>query len=79
MTPACLCLAIPCPALIPSRLCSAANAGFLGVRLSDLVVPGMQFCIVVNFMVDAPWLFSACPALRDCPLLIMAHGESGPR
>ena len=68
---------IPIPWRAPP--CSAANAGFLGAFLRDLVVPGMEFAVVINFMIDADWLLSACPALLDCPRLILVHGETGHR
>ena len=48
----------------------------MGARLHDLVVPGMELCLVFCYMIDADWLLSACPALQHCPQLILVHGES---
>jgi tyrosyl-DNA phosphodiesterase 1 len=54
-----------------------ANKGFLGATLGDLVCGPMLWALVSDFMIDMPWLFSACPDLIRIPSLLIVHGESG--
>lgn len=54
-----------------------ANTGFLGAQLSTLVSGAMRWALVSNYMIDMPWLFSACPDLVKIPSLLVCHGESG--
>jgi tyrosyl-DNA phosphodiesterase-1 len=54
-----------------------ANKGFLGAELGTLVAGPMQWALVSNYMIDMPWLLSACPDLLKIPSLLVCHGESG--
>ncbi len=66
-----LCLSF-CPRAYPSclrGLSAVHNAPPLGARLGELVRCGggpglrLQLAVVSNYMVDLPWLLSACPDL----------------
>lgn len=53
----------------------APRSGCLGVQLSDLVEPaGLRYAFVCNYMVDVHFLASECPALLDCPKVLLLHG-----
>jgi len=54
-----------------------ANSGFQGEKLGTLVAGPMQWALVSNYMIDMPWLLSACPDLVKIPSLLVCHGESG--
>jgi tyrosyl-DNA phosphodiesterase-1 len=54
-----------------------SNQGFLGARLGDLVKGNMQWALVSNYMIDMPWLLSACPDLVQIPSLVVCHGLGG--
>lgn len=57
-----------------------ANEGFLGFKFADAVTgPGMKWALVSNYMLDFPWLLSACPDLQTVPRLLIVHGEKGDR
>lgn len=55
-----------------------ANVGFLGARLGDLVVGRIAWALISNYMIDGPWLVSACPALAAVPEVVVVHGSRGP-
>mmetsp|Transcript_45232 Transcript_45232/g.113198 ORF Transcript_45232/g.113198 Transcript_45232/m.113198 type:complete len:247 (+) Transcript_45232:656-1396(+) len=51
------------------------NSGCLGVRLGDIVeAAGLRFAFVSNFMIDVPFLAGECPALINCPKVLLLHG-----
>ncbi|KAK9812082.1 hypothetical protein WJX73_004687 [Symbiochloris irregularis] len=66
--------ALLCAREIPSW----ANQGQLGASLQDLVGPGLEWALISNYMIDMPWLFSACPNLCHAKNIIVVHGEKAP-
>eukprot|EP00803_Ostreobium_quekettii_P009410 evm.model.scf_1171.1 EVM.evm.TU.scf_1171.1 scf_1171:278-763(-) len=55
----------------------SANAGPLGVHLRDVVHGAIRFAFISNYMVDLPWLLSACPDLAAADQTAIVHGERG--
>lgn len=56
------------------------HRGMLGVRLRDLLSgEGMRWVLISNYMIDVPWLMSACPALASAEKLVFVHGEKDAR
>jgi hypothetical protein len=53
------------------------NQGALGIHLRDLVKGQMQFLLIENYMVDLPWLLSACPDIKTAAKVWLVHGERG--
>eukprot|EP00897_Mesotaenium_endlicherianum_P008277 jgi/Mesen1/7478/ME000039S06689 len=56
---------------VPTR----ANEGSIG--LCDILQGDMEWVIFSDYMVDLPWLLSACPALASVPHVALLHGERG--
>lgn len=55
------------------------NTGHLGVHLRDLISGPLQFAFVSNYMIDLPWLLSACPNLKNAAQTVIVHGERDQR
>lgn len=56
------------------------NAGC--VSLPDIVSGPVRWCVVMNFMIDLPWLLSpdGCPSLNDVPTVVwVADERNAPR
>ncbi|KAK9811236.1 hypothetical protein WJX72_000407 [[Myrmecia] bisecta] len=56
-----------------------ANTGMLGARLRDIIQGNIKWILISNYMIDLPWLLSACPALLGAQQAVIVHGERGGR
>ena len=51
------------------------NRGCFGVKLRQLVCGEIEVALISNYMIDFPWLISACPELMMAKRIIVAHGQ----
>ncbi|KAK9834326.1 hypothetical protein WJX81_007076 [Elliptochloris bilobata] len=55
------------------------NAGALGLRMRDLLRPGMRWCLISNYMIDIEYQLVEAPALLDDGLrVVIVHGDRHP-
>ena len=70
----------------PARICDLSlpylhrrygrGRGALGLRMRDLLPPGLRWVLVSKYMIDIEWQLDAAPALlRDGLRVVIVHGD----